>query len=219
VETPSDPSVDPWAVVAAPSGYDAAKRALDLIVSGAALAVVGIPMLVLMALIRLDSSGPALFRQTRVGLRGREFTCYKLRTMSSDHDPRLHQRYLEYLIEHGDSVVASHLPDREITRLGRVLRRLSLDELPQLVNVFKGDMSIVGPRPPIPYEVAKYRPEHLRRLAVVPGLTGYWQVKGRGRVTFDDMCALDAEYIEKRSMALDLWIIVRTPAAMLKGSG
>ncbi len=210
---------DPWLIGPAPRGYDAAKRTIDVILSAAALAVVAIPLLICVVLIRLESPGSAIFRQQRVGLRGRQFTCYKLRTLASTHDSERHRLYLEHLIENSDSAVATHMPDREVTRIGALLRRTSLDELPQLVNVLKGDMSIVGPRPPIPYEVARYRPEHLRRLAVLPGLTGYWQITGRGKVTFAQMCALDSEYIDRRSLWLDLMIMLRTPFAMLRGSG
>ncbi len=180
------------------------KRSFDIVASAFAAVLLWPLILLIWVAVRLDSPGPAIFTQIRDGMNGVPFVIYKFRTMRT-----------------GRGVPSERLgkDDERFTRAGRWLRPLHFDELPQLFNVLKGDMSIVGPRPPIPYEVAKYRPEHLRRLAVVPGLTGYWQVKGRGRVTFDDMCALDAEYIDKRSMALDLWIIVRTPAAMLKGSG
>lgn len=201
-----------------PPIYKSSKRALDVAVSGVLLLLLGLPMALLCAYIRLESPGPALFRQGRVGLGGREFTCFKLRTMSASHDPDSHRAYLEHLIVNGN-VVATHMPAREITRSGRVLRKLSLDELPQLINVFQGDMSLVGPRPPIGYEVAHYKPWHLRRLSVKPGMTGYWQVNGRGRVTFDDMCRLDIEYIAKRSLWMDLKILFMTPLAALRGSG
>lgn len=203
----------------APRAYDTVKRTIDLLVSVLLLAVCGIPFAVIAALIRLDSRGPAIFKQTRTGKDGVEFTCFKFRTMATTHRSETHREYLEHLIAHGDSVVASHMSGREITRVGQVLRKTSLDELPQLLNVVKGDMSMVGPRPPIPYEVAVYQPWHLQRLEVKPGITGWWQVKGRGRVTFDEMVRMDIHYIEHRSTALDLKILAMTPIAAVRGSG
>lgn len=195
------------------------KRVVDIVIATIALLIAALPLALIALAIKLESPGPVLYAHTRVGARGREFRFYKLRSMAVSHDVETHRRYMRYLIANGATVAATHLPEREITRVGRLIRHLSIDELPQLVNVLKGDMSIVGPRPPLPYEVAEYSTEHLKRLAVPPGLTGYWQIKGRGRVTFDEMCRLDVEYIMKRSLALDLAIIARTPVAMLRGAG
>jgi lipopolysaccharide/colanic/teichoic acid biosynthesis glycosyltransferase len=199
--------------------YLATKRLLDLVIATVGLLIAALPLAVIAVAIKLESPGPVLYTHPRVGAGGREFGCYKLRSMAVSHDVETHRRYMRYLIANGATVAATHLPEREITRVGRLIRHLSIDELPQLVNVLKGDMSIVGPRPPLPYEVAEYSSEHLKRLAIAPGLTGYWQIKGRGRVTFDEMCRLDIEYITKRSLALDLAIIARTPFAMLRGAG
>lgn len=207
------------ATIGGSEAYEVVKRAFDIALSGAALTVVSVPMLAIMAAIRLEDGAPAMFKQTRVGKDRREFTCYKLRTMSTSHDVNRHKEYLEHLIANGESAVATHLENREITRIGAFLRKTSLDELPQLINVLLGDMSIIGPRPPIPYEVDVYEPWHLQRLLVTPGLTGWWQVTGRGRVTFDEMVRMDIDYIHKRGFCKDLEILVKTPLALLKGSG
>lgn len=199
--------------------YRTLKRTIDLVVSILVLIASSAFIVIIAALIRLDSGGPAIFKQTRTGKDGVEFTCFKFRTMATTHQPDVHRRYLEHLIENGDSVVASHMDGREITRIGHFLRKTSLDELPQLINVIRGNMSVVGPRPPIPYEVAVYQPWHRRRLEVKPGMTGWWQVKGRGRVTFDEMVHLDIYYIDHRSLWLDLKILAMTPTAAVRGSG
>lgn len=202
--------------------YVAAKRLLDLLLAGLGL-LLTLPLLAVFALlIKVESRGPAIYAAERVGENGRRFACHKLRTMRADRDDTIHRDYLRYLIENSGSVVAERLPDDpRITRVGRWLRKSSLDELPQLWNVVRGDMSMVGPRPPLPYEVEFYRPWQMGRLAVRPGLTGYWQVLGRGQVTFDDMCRMDLRYIERRSLALDLWILIRTPlvVASRRGAG
>jgi lipopolysaccharide/colanic/teichoic acid biosynthesis glycosyltransferase len=219
--TPADTSnVYPLvAQVAGSATYEKVKRAFDVAVSAAALTMVSVPMLAIMVAIRLEDGDPAMFRQTRVGKNRREFTCFKLRTMSTSHDTNRHKEYLEHLIANGESEVATHLSNREITKIGAFLRKTSLDELPQLINVLLGDMSIVGPRPPIPYEVDVYEPWHLQRLLVTPGLTGWWQVTGRGRVTFDDMVRMDIDYIRSRGYLKDLEIVFKTPLALVKGSG
>lgn len=203
----------------APRHYLWFKRLLDIAVALVVMALVALPLGICILLIRLDSPGSAIFRQRRVGKGGKEFTCFKLRTMAVAESPDTHRTYLEYIIGNSSSVVATHMPARSITRLGRLLRKLSIDEIPQLVNVLRGEMSLVGPRPPIPYEVACYQPWHLQRLEVTPGMTGYWQVKGRARVTFDEMCAMDITYINRRSVFLDLKILAQTPLAALRGSG
>ncbi len=201
-------------------GYIVAKRALDVLVSGSVLILTS-PVLALCALlIRLESPGPWLYTAPRVGEGGREFACFKLRTMRTGMADSTHRDAQRYFIEQSESVVAVPLfDDPRITRVGRWLRQSSLDELPQLLNVLRGDMSLVGPRPPLPYEVACYTPWQLGRLAVPPGLTGYWQVNGRGRVTFGERCRMDLHYIEKRSLRMDLWILLKTPFAVLSRRG
>ncbi len=140
--------------------------------------------------------------------------------MRTDMDDTIHRDHLRYLITNSENVVAARITDDpRITRVGRWLRKSSLDELPQLWNVLRGDMSLVGPRPPLPYEVDHYKPWQKGRLVVKPGLTGYWQVLGRGQVTFDEMCRMDLTYIEKRSIGLDLWILLKTPTAVVSRRG
>ncbi len=200
--------------------YIAAKRVLDIALAGIGLSV-SLPLLAVLALlIKLESRGPAMYAAERVGENGRRFACLKLRTMRTDMDDAIHRDYLRYLIENSGSVVAERIrDDPRITRVGRWLRKSSVDELPQLWNVLRGDMSLIGPRPPLPYEVDCYQPWQMGRLAVRPGLTGYWQVLGRGTVTFDDMCRMDLRYIERRSLALDLWILFKTPLAVASRRG
>jgi lipopolysaccharide/colanic/teichoic acid biosynthesis glycosyltransferase len=200
--------------------YVAVKRLLDVVLAGAGL-LLSFPLLAVLALlIKLESRGPAMYAAERVGEGGRRFACHKLRTMRTDMDDKIHRDYLRYLIENSESVVAERIrDDPRITRVGRWLRKSSLDELPQLWNVLRGEMSLIGPRPPLPYEVDCYQPWQMCRLAVRPGLTGYWQVLGRGTVTFDDMCRMDLTYIEKRSLGLDLWILFKTPLAVASRRG
>jgi lipopolysaccharide/colanic/teichoic acid biosynthesis glycosyltransferase len=207
--------------VATRSSFDAlATRLLD-IVGSALVLIVTLPLLVVSIIaIRIDSPGPALFRQKRAGRGGVLFDCWKLRTMFSNNDDSMHRGHLRHLIQHGSSVVAERLHgDPRITRIGRLLRLTSLDELPQLWNVLRGEMSLVGPRPPLSYEVEHYQTWHLGRLAVRPGLTGPWQVTGRGRVTFDEMCRMDLDYIAHRSLWRDLKILLRTPWALISMRG
>ena len=220
VEVTSVQPADPIAAPARPPRYyRATKRSIDLILGSLILLIVAVPLALLMIAIRLDSRGPAIYRQRRVGAGGREFTCYKLRTMVRQNDASDHRDYLRYLIAHGDSVVATRMPDPRITRLGRMLRRASVDELPQLLNIIGGSMSFVGPRPPIPYEVECYNAWQLQRLAVKPGLTGLWQITGRNAVTFNDMCRMDLEYIRRRGVLYDLKILLLTPLRALRGAG
>jgi exopolysaccharide biosynthesis polyprenyl glycosylphosphotransferase len=201
------------------------KRASDILIASAALAVLSPLWLVIAALIKLDSKGSVFYRQERVGMDGRIFLFYKFRTMLTGADDALHREYQRQFIAGlpetnlGDSKrpVYKLAGDYRVTRVGRVLRRLSLDELPQLLNVLRGDMSIVGPRPPIPYEVEAYELWHRKRLDMKPGLTGLWQVSGRNRLPFDEMVRLDLFYIENWSLLLDLKIILRTLPVMLRG--
>ena len=176
------------------------------------------PALGLIALaVRLDSPGPALFRQTRVGARGEEFQMLKFRTMCVNAEARLVE--VQEKSDAGNAVLFKMKQDPRITRLGRVLRRFSLDELPQLINVLRGEMSLVGPRPPLPTEVAGYAPDAVRRLRVQPGLTGLWQVSGRSDLSWDDSLRLDLWYVDNWSLVLDLQILARTARAVLKGQG
>lgn len=169
------------------------------------------------ASIRMSSRGPALFRQTRVGRDGRTFTLYKFRTMHVDAEQR--RAALMALNERSDGLLFKIRHDPRVTRAGRVLRRFSADELPQLINVVRGDMSLVGPRPPLPEEVAQYGNDVRRRLLVKPGLTGLWQVSGRSDLTWDESVRLDLRYVENWSLALDLHILWKTGSAVLRGHG
>jgi lipopolysaccharide/colanic/teichoic acid biosynthesis glycosyltransferase len=201
-----------------------ARRFVDLLGAGVVIVLLS-PLLIGLAIaIRLDSSGPALFRQRRVGLGKREFTVFKFRSMRSDADPRGHRDYVTALIKgKADGVGKENLyklaVDDRITPVGRWIRRWSLDELPQLFNVIAGDMSLVGPRPAIPYEVAEYPSWYLDRFSVKPGLTGLWQVSGRNERTYEEMVRLDIEYAERRSLFLDLSILARTPFTVLARRG
>lgn len=192
------------------------KRSLDLLVAALAL-LVSLPLFGLLALlIRLDSPGPIVLRQERVGQGGRRFWCYKLRTMYRDAD-----QLLAALQAHNESSgpLFKMRNDPRCTRVGRVIRRLSLDELPQLWNVLKGEMSLVGPRPPLAPEVAQYEAWQLRRLETKPGLTGLWQVSGRSDLAFEEMVMLDILYVDHWSLSLDLKILLRTITAVLAARG
>ncbi|WP_352428126.1 undecaprenyl-phosphate glucose phosphotransferase [Thermoflexus sp.] len=192
------------------------KRAMDLAL-GSLLLWMAAPLMALIALaIRLDSPGPVIFRQVRVGKDGRLFTMYKFRTMRVGAEQE--QEQLRALNEASGPLFKIR-NDPRVTRVGRILRRLSLDELPQLINVLKGEMSLVGPRPPLPSEVEAYKPWQRQRLSAVPGMTGLWQISGRSDLTFDEMCLLDIYYIENWSPMLDLEIILRTIPRVLMGEG
>lgn len=216
--------------------YYRSKRCLDVILAGLVLILL-FPLLLLIAvLIRLDSPGPAVFTQKRVGTKrqwlGRqaiwviqEFTMYKFRSMVQNADSSVHEAYIRDFVEgHARPSLESGgkfklTKDARVTRIGRLLRMFSLDELPQLLNVLKGDMSLVGPRPVPPYEVACYENRHHKRLAALPGITGYWQVKGRCQVSFEEMVAMDLEYIRNASFAYDLKILFLTIPAVLSRRG
>jgi exopolysaccharide biosynthesis polyprenyl glycosylphosphotransferase len=206
-------------------GARVVKRAFDLSVATLALLLLAPFWLLIAALIKLDSKGPVLYRQERVGMDGRIFLFLKFRTMRAGADDREHREYQRRYIEGrpetnlGDDerpVYKLH-QDPRVTRTGRWLRRTSLDELPQLLNVLRGDMSVVGPRPPIPYEVENYALWHRKRLDMKPGMTGLWQVSGRNRLSFDEMVRLDLFYIENWSLWLDLKIMLRTLPVLLRG--
>jgi lipopolysaccharide/colanic/teichoic acid biosynthesis glycosyltransferase len=209
-----------------PRALGVLRRSFDLFVSSALILVLG-PVLIAVALaVRLDSRGPALFPQRRVGYREREFTLFKFRSMRVDADPRGHQEYVSALIKGagtnpngGRENLYKLAVDNRITPVGRWIRRWSLDELPQLFNVLRGDMTLVGPRPAIPYEVAEYPNWYRDRFSVKPGLTGYWQVSGRSERTYEEMVRLDIEYAERRSLGLDLLILLKTPWVVLSRKG
>jgi exopolysaccharide biosynthesis polyprenyl glycosylphosphotransferase len=189
------------------------KRALDVILSAAATVLLS-PLIVLAALaIRLTSAGPVIFRQTRCGLNGRTFTCYKFRSMVADAEERLHE------VAHlNPKEIVTKIPnDPRLTPVGKWLRKFSIDELPQLFNVLKGDMSLVGPRPAIPSEVARYKRWQRRRLRMRPGLTCLWAVKGRDKVDFESWMRLDLHYIDNWSLGLDARIILMTIPQVLSG--
>jgi lipopolysaccharide/colanic/teichoic acid biosynthesis glycosyltransferase len=182
------------------------RRLIDVLVSAVALAVVGIPLLVVLALIRVESPGHPIYRQRRVGKDGVEFDVLKLRTMVAG-------------AEHMGAGMAVDAGDARITRVGKLLRDWSIDELPQLVNVLRGDMSLIGPRPTIPVQVAQYDARQRGRLAIKPGLTGWAQVNGRATLPWSERIELDLYYIEQRSLALDLRILARTVGVLLRREG
>jgi lipopolysaccharide/colanic/teichoic acid biosynthesis glycosyltransferase len=199
---------------------DAACRALDLVATLVLLILLA-PFLLLIALvIKLDSPGPVLFRQQRVGRRRKPFLVAKFRTMQHGADHDVHRDYMLALIESG-TPAPKLAGDARVTRFGGFLRRTSLDELPQLWNVLRGQMSLVGPRPPIPYEVEHYPPHWFARFEVKPGVTGLWQVSGRSEVSLEEMIELDVEYVRRRSVLLNIWILLRTAPAVLtmRGAG
>jgi exopolysaccharide biosynthesis polyprenyl glycosylphosphotransferase len=204
------------------------KRAIDVVVS-TLLLVVFSPLFLSIALaVKLGSPGPVLFRQRRVGRRGEEFTFYKFRTMRADTDDRLHREYAGNFINGKDteekakdpsSAVFKLTNDPRVTAIGRLLRKTSLDELPQLINILRGEMSLVGPRPPIAYELAHYKEWHRRRLEAKPGLTGLWQVSGRSSVPFNEMVLMDLYYIDNWSLWSDFKILLRTIPVIVSGRG
>ena len=220
--------------------YYLIKRVIDVLLASFFLVILSPIMAVIAILIVLDSRGSAIFYQERVGSKRwthggfsywqrSGFTCYKFRTMVRNADSSLHRSYVQAHINNdhksmdklqGDKTETRKLVhDPRVTRLGKFLRKSSLDELPQFWNVIKGDMSLVGPRPPITYEVEVYEPWHLQRLEGLPGLTGLWQVSGRSAMDFDDSVRLDIHYINTRSLSQDLKIIIKTPLAIITTRG
>ncbi len=206
------------------------KRIVDIFCSLIALTLTAPFFAIIAALIKLDSKGPVFFRQERVGQYGKSFTFLKFRSMYVDNDPSIHREYVKNLIrspENGAGNGNSHKPevfkiqnDPRVTRIGGFLRETSLDELPQFINVLKGEMSLVGPRPPIPYELENYDLWHRRRvLGMKPGITGVWQVEGRSRTTFNDMVRMDINYVTNWSLWLDFKLIFKTPLAVLTSKG
>jgi lipopolysaccharide/colanic/teichoic acid biosynthesis glycosyltransferase len=204
------------------------KRCLDVVGSILALVILAPVMIMIAVAVKLTSPGPVLFRQTRLGQSGKRFPFLKFRSMYATNDHAIHEAYIKGFISnrtdspaHGeDSKVYKLQADPRVTRVGQFLRRTSLDEIPQFFNVLIGHMSLVGPRPPVPYEFAAYKIWHRRRLlAVKPGITGYWQVEGRSRVKFDEMVRMDITYVKKWSLWMDIKILLRTPRAVLSRNG
>lgn len=210
-------------------GYNSTllKRTLDVAIGGMLL-LIALPLLVGIAVaVKLTSRGPVLFRQERVGQYGRTFTFLKFRSMYVNNDPKIHEQYVSNLIRGAPPVqddngkpVFKIVGDPRVTPLGRLLRKSSLDELPQLINVLRGEMSLVGPRPPLNYEFNLYSSWHRRRvIEAKPGITGLWQVSGRSKLNFNDMVRLDLAYVEHSSIWMDLEIIFKTPRAVFSAEG
>jgi lipopolysaccharide/colanic/teichoic acid biosynthesis glycosyltransferase len=209
----------------------ACKRTIDVLLSVVLLVALAPLLAVVAVAIRSETPGPVLFRQTRIGRGGRPFTMVKFRSMTIDADPDLHERFVTQLLRapevpvgHADGTDATGpvfklTTDPRVTRTGAMLRRLSLDELPQLWNVIRGDMSLVGPRPDVPYAVAEYEDWAWRRFEVLPGLTGLWQVTGRGTLSPAEMLRLDVLYVDRWSLRLDLRLLLATIPTVLRRTG
>jgi len=200
------------------------KRALDIVGSAALLTLFSPVLLTVASVVKMTSPGPIFFRQTRIGRGSRNFTMLKFRTMYTNADSAIHREYVNAFIKAsgngGGGTMRKMAHDPRITPVGRVLRKTSLDELPQFINTLRGDMSLVGPRPPLPYEVEQYKAWHRRRvLDAKPGITGLWQVTGRSRTTFDDMVRLDLRYAKTPSVWTDIKILLATPRAVISGNG
>jgi lipopolysaccharide/colanic/teichoic acid biosynthesis glycosyltransferase len=205
------------------------KRSLDIVGSGTLLLMLSPFLAAIVTLIKLTSKGPVIYKQERLGQFGRRFKCLKFRTMYTNNDPKIHQEYVQQFIAGKDGLDKTDasgqttyklVKDPRVTAVGSFLRKTSLDELPQFWNVLRGDMSLVGPRPPVPYEFEVYDIWHRRRvLEVRPGVTGLWQVSGRNRTRFDEMVRLDLRYCQTWSVWLDLKILLATPRAVFNGGG
>ncbi len=209
-----------------PSGWlqSTSKRTVDIAGSLTALLLFSPVLVIIAILVKLTSEGPVLFRQVRVGQYGKKFTFLKFRSMHTENSSTIHEKYVKELIagrhDIGEKGIFKIQNDPRVTRFGRLLRKSSLDEFPQFWNVLKGNMSLVGPRPPLPYEVEVYELWHRRRLLrAKPGMTGLWQVTGRSRTSFDEMVRLDLRYTESSSLWLDTKILLQTPRAVLAGTG
>lgn len=199
----------------------AIKRVFDLVAATLLLLVLSPLLLSTAVLVRLDSRGPVLYRSTRLGRGGEPFTVLKFRSMKVAADPAVHRQFIAEMLARetkaeNRSTIFKLDDDPRVTRIGRVIRRLSIDELPQLLNVVAGQMSLVGPRPEVPYAVTYYRDWQWRRFDVLPGMTGLWQVSGRSTLTPADMLELDVSYADRWSLALDLWVLARTLPALLR---
>lgn len=216
IEAGMNPKLAPGIASPMPSWQLVTKRVIDILIP-VLFAPIVVPVCVLAAIaIKLDSAGPVFFRQTRIGQNGKPFTLFKFRSMHKDAERM--RKELERLNEASGPIFKIR-KDPRITRVGRILRKTSLDELPQLINVIRGEMSLVGPRPPLPEEVEKYNAYQMGRLAVKPGLTCLWQIQGRSSISFDKWVELDLEYIRNQSLWLDLKILLKTLPAVLKGTG
>ncbi len=209
-------------------GYLRAKRFLDIVFTLLILLPLCLVIIVVAVLIRLDSKGPIFYRQKRVGLRGAEFNMYKFRSMYVKNDDSVHRDAIVKYMNGQEMNVGTAAAikfqfklsdDPRVTRVGRLIRKTSIDELPQFFNVLRGEMTLVGPRPPLPYEVELYTPRHWLRLSGKPGLTGNWQVYGRSQVTFQDMVEMDIEYLQHQSLWKDLKLIALTVPVMIRGRG
>lgn len=206
----------------------ASKRLLDIVAASIALLIAAPLAAVVSVLIKLSSPGPVLFRQMRVGRGGKQFMFYKFRSMRINNDDSEHREYIKLFIEGNEEEIKKRYPgkkiyklagDDRITFIGKFLRRTSLDELPQLLNVLKGEMSMVGPRPHLPYEVELYKDWHRRRLKGIPGITGWWQIHGRSHVPFEKAVEMDIWYLEHQSLLLDIRIMCRTITKAIVGRG
>lgn len=199
----------------------AAKRLLDATVAVVVLVVTSPILLVVAVAVRLDSPGPALYRGERVGFGARSFTMYKFRSMVTDADPGVHRALVSQRNDparaSADGGLHKVVDDPRVTRIGRILRRTSIDELPQLFNVLRGDMSLVGPRPDVPYALDQYHPRHWRRFSVMPGMTGLWQVSGRSELSAMQMLDLDVRYADEWTLWLDLVLLVKTVSVVATG--
>ncbi len=216
--TQTDVSID--------KGYLRIKRILDIVFTLLILIPLFIVIVMCAALIRIDSKGSLFFRQKRIGMNGVEFDMLKLRSMYVDSDDSVHRESIKQYIngsrlngkENSDNLYKL-VDDPRVTRVGRFIRKFSIDELPQFINVLRGEMTLVGPRPPLPYEVEEYNSQDMIRLLGKPGLTGTWQVYGRSRVPFKKMVEMDIEYLREQSILQDLKLIVLTLPVMLRGRG
>lgn len=209
------------------TGFETVKRGMDIVCSFGLLLVLSPVLLAIAALVKLSSPGPVIFRQVRIGQMMKPFMICKFRTMYANADHGIHHNYVKWFItssdkgaEQGKNQVFKLTSDPRITPIGHILRKTSLDELPQLWNVLVGEMSLVGPRPPLWYELQQYKPWHRHRvLEAKPGVTGLWQVSGRSRTTFDEMVRLDLRYARQRSLWADIKILLATPMAVISGKG
>ncbi len=209
------------------NGYLRAKRLLDIVFTLLILPLLCIAIIIVAVAIRLGSAGPIFFKQKRIGLNGREFKMLKFRSMYVNSDDRAHReaiaKYMNGQKMHDDTATTKFQyklsDDPRVTRVGRFIRKTSIDELPQFFNVLRGEMTLVGPRPPLPYEVEFYTPRDRLRLSGKPGLTGIWQIYGRSRVTFQDMVEMDIDYLQHQSFWEDLKLIALTVPVMIWGKG
>jgi len=203
------------------------KRALDLILTSLILIAFSPWLFLIMLAIKIGSPGPVFYKQMRLGEKGKPFIFYKFRSMYVNTDDAKHRSYVKNLIKAGNpyEIDENGKPlfkisdDGRVTRVGRLIRKYGVDEFPQLLNVLKGEMSLVGPRPPLPHEYKDYRDWHKKRLDGIPGITGLWQVSGKNRIPFEEMVKLDIHYLENWLLWLDIKIILRTIPVMLKGEG